>query len=415
MVVLWGWCSSAAVHVAASCSSTDVNAAVALCVDGDAVLLPSGSANWGDNAVTITKGIQLMGSGTNFTTITYTGIGSGPELNLNAGSKVLRVGPGITFLDSANANFNGQIQCHGSQWQITGCRFNLNKGIAILSWSGPGLVNSNWFGPGTMSEIAARWGTNQWDFGPQYGTTNFVFVEGNVFSFSSFGDGAVDNYEGGRMVFRFNIVTNTLFGTHGCDSGGLRSAHTQEVYNNLFVWSLAGNFDAFIGSRGGASIYYSNRFIGNLNHAIRLDDYRYPNGGVGTSVCCAGGLSCCPPWLEASGTNPIDGNQNPPSSPSGYPTLDQVGWTGPTTFGVSSSTQVQSPVYEWSNTVTGTLVFSKVGLQESSIQLNRDVFTDTQLPGYTPSLYPYYLAISTTPTSACRVTNLRVGKTYVHQ
>lgn len=356
-----------------------------------------------------------MGSGTNATFITYTGAGAGPELNLNAGAKVLVVGPGITFQDSTTANFNGQIQCHGSQWKITGCRFNLTKGIAILSWSGPGLINSNLFGPGSMSEIAARWGTNQWNFGPQYGTTNFVFVEGNVFPFASFGDGAVDNYEGGRMVFRFNIVTNTLFGTHGCDSGGLRSAHTQEVYSNLFVWSGAGALDSALGSRGGASIYYGNKFIGHFNQMLRLDDYRYPDAGVGSSVCCAQGLSCCPPWLEASGSNPIDGNQNPVSSPNGYPTLDQVGRTGPTTFGISSSTQVLSPVYEWNNDVSGaTLNFGKVALEETSIQLNRDVFTDTPMPGYTASPYPYYLAHYGS-SSLAQVTTLRVGKTFVGQ
>jgi hypothetical protein len=110
----------------------------------------------------------------------------------------------------------------------------------------------------------------------------------------------------------------------------------------------------------------------------------------------------------------------------GYPGLEQVGTTGPTTLGPTNSTITKSPVYIWNNLYTGpdgtnvdASVFPGVPTSaaltalniarphpQDAIVLNRDWFMSAK-PGYTPYTYPHPLtggADATAPElTACAV------------
>src|SRR5580658_7590370 len=74
LVVLGGlilsvaWRGEAAVRNAASAAESDVAAAIAKADNGDTVMVPPGVSTW-TSILQVTKGITLMGAGTNSTTI----------------------------------------------------------------------------------------------------------------------------------------------------------------------------------------------------------------------------------------------------------------------------------------------------------------------------------------------------------
>lgn len=66
--------SKAATLNAASCSITDINAAIGLASDGDTVDVPGGDCSWDASAtkVNLNKAITLQGAGIDLTNITIT-------------------------------------------------------------------------------------------------------------------------------------------------------------------------------------------------------------------------------------------------------------------------------------------------------------------------------------------------------
>ncbi len=109
----------------------------------------------------------------------------------------------------------------------------------------------------------------------------------------------------------------------------------------------------------------------------------------------------------------------------GYPGLDQVGWTGPTVFYGTYSTQTLNPWYAWDNTYNGSGGLSalpfKVDYMNSSftskvqpdssvmIKENREYFNNTAKPGYIPYPYPHPLrGTSTGPTPPDGPTDLNL-------
>jgi hypothetical protein len=105
----------------------------------------------------------------------------------------------------------------------------------------------------------------------------------------------------------------------------------------------------------------------------------------------------------------------------GYPALDQVGWSAPTVFTATYSTQVLNPVYCWNNTFNGapdTRPFSISWLGQYNatnspridefIQEGREYFNNAgPKPGYSPFVYPHPLrAGGVFPPSVGRVNTL---------
>src|SRR5215510_3208709 len=64
----------AAIITAGNPSYAAVSAAVALASRGDTVTVPAGSAAWGNNTLTLSKGISLIGAGRDNTILTGNGV-----------------------------------------------------------------------------------------------------------------------------------------------------------------------------------------------------------------------------------------------------------------------------------------------------------------------------------------------------
>lgn len=412
-LLLWCVVAGGATLNSPTANGPDVQATLNLATDLDIVKVPPGIATW-TTKVTSSHAVTLVGSGIGITVISNGVVGDAAlSISSSGGPNVL----GFSWYDTnVLAAPKGTVMLTGVGYRVATNSFQ-GSGSSLMinpvAWNldSQGVIDHDNFGPTSGSEINMFGNTNNWNFGTTFGTTNANYVETCVFSFLPcapfvFGDGAIDTYNGAKVVFRNNMVTNTYFGYHGCDSGGFRSTHSAEVYGNIFVWCAPGGsgLDTVIQSRGGCTLAWGNWPIGGpWNSIVKKQCFRF--GGAGST--CALTLGNCPPWGSMTGANIFDGN----SDGTGYPGLDQVGRTGPTTFGVTHSTQVLSPDYVWGNTNVAT-VFGYI-VADPNIQLNRDYFT-TPAPGYTPLVYPHPL-VSKAANSIhlARVTNLHAGKTKV--
>lgn len=391
---------------AASPAATDVQAAINSASDGDAVIVPSGSATW-STTVSVTKGITLIGGyNTNgLTVITQGGVVNTIILFVNAPNKSVIV-KNFTFVesyaDSATSTFI-EWQCNpNSFWRFCSNNITCVGGMTVYgSDIGTGLIDNNNF---TFNQndcvniFGTGSGSNAWNYGTTYGTTNYLFFEHNSVNCTDttvyMPDGVIDCYSGAKFVFRYNIITNADWGWHGCDSGSYRSTHSYEIYGNIVVFNGVNppGWDDVFNSRGGTGLVFSNNIIGRTsgNLGFKMQYFRQSTSYV--------------PWGQMTGSNSYDGNTSG-GSPPGYPGLDQQGRTGPTVFYSDHSTQVLSPTYIWGNTGL------TVGATDNTIQLNRDYYTNAPTFVYIPLAYPYPVdgGIQTPATNPPQITSQPVN------
>jgi PKD repeat protein len=388
----------AATITASDTTQAAVQKAVDSAVDGDVVLVPAGSSTW-PYRVNINKGIRLIGAGIDRTTISLgypvQEVTDGVLLNLNPNGKYLEIN-GFTFSDvSAGEHWNGMVVVnHGSNWRICSNKFKIYfNGVKTWDDTCYGLIDHCAFvqmtGNGSANGVSMNGegiGEASWNRPPAFGSADYVYIEDCTFSYLNQGNGAYDAYAGARYVFRYNSVTNTWLNHHGCDSGGTRSTHSFEIYNN-YVSSTIG-LAWFLEFRGGTGVIFSNKCqtASTVGNSIVLDSYR-----SAINYWSPGYLD---PWGYATGFNPFDGNSNS----TGYPVLDQIGRTSPTVFETTRSIQTLSPLYCWSNTFNANSMSSEVHLIANStpsvfdhLKPNRDYFDKTPKPGYKPLAYPHPL------------------------
>lgn len=379
---------------APNASLASVQVAVNSAADGDTVLVPAGSAVW-LSALNVSKGVQVVGAGIDKTVIT-TGAG-GALVNLTPNGKHAQLS-GFTFNDvSSPDHFNGLLVINdGVNWRVCSNKFNLFfTGIHTLNDTCYGLIDHCTFlqlaANGSANGVVMSGtgdGTSSWDRAAAWGTTNYVYIEDCAFGYLNPGNGAYDAYGGARYVFRHNSVTNTWVNHHGCDSGGYRSTHSFEIYNNLLTSTI--NLAWFFEFRGGSGTIFSNACVtsSSANNTILLRCYRVFN--------------TYSPWGSVTGFNPYDGN----TDLTGYPALDQPGRTSPTTFLAGKSVQSLAPIYCWGNVFNGAAMAASAGNYANAfgggseaqlIQANRDYFSNTPKPGYVPLSYPHPLAIGVVP------------------
>ena len=357
---------------AADCSQNAVATAVNAAANGDTVLVPASTnpCTWTTPALhtpalSITKAITLRGAGIGQTVIyDNTGTGSGEDV-IDVGSNA-RV-TGFTFADSrTTADYKAGLAASGSNWRIDNCRFESAAGIEAR---GTGVIDHSLF---VKSEINT-WGSQDGDTYPgdaswnsplTLGTGNAIYIETNTFEFgTSPGDGAFDSYAGTRLVFRHNTVNGTYVGSHGLDSGGLRSTFSVEIYENHF--NVTTDWYTVYNSRGGTTVMFNNTATGPYHNFGLLQSFRSC-----TSSCFQNGGSQCATWGNiCDGTNPIDGNR---PGMNGYPCLEQIGRT---------TGQTLAPVFNWGNQLNGAV--AKTGGDGScansilDVVENRDFFNLT--------------------------------------
>ncbi len=369
------------------CSADNVQAAIDLAQDGDTVIIPAGNAVWSKPVIISDKEITIQGAGIDKTIITDNTDNTHNQepfmIEATAG-KPFRI-TGFTFKGMNKTTFSEPaIKISGRDWRIDNCKFvSTDEGRGIMA-EGYGLIDHCIFVNTKQGVAVTGEGDLSWEIPLSLGSADAVYIEDCLFDYAASMDGALDAYGGARYVFRYNTLKNTCCGHHGADSGGYRSTHSFEIYNNTTAYIIDEGFAAY-SSRGGTGVIFNN-VVTDLNNTLayfyRISLYR----------------SCLSyePWGRCDGNNPCDGNQDA----SGYPCLDQHGRT---TDHDNNGIQDLAPMYEWNNTFKGgdgdIEIFNAHGCPEVFDHLleGRDFINDTEMPGYTSYQYPHPLVNGVLP------------------
>jgi len=296
---------------ASSAALSAVQTAVNSANPGDTVNVPAGTATW-TSALTISTDIQLIGAGIGQTVIIDGGTTAlNPMISWATSSNYFDRLSGFTFQGNNNTeSYQGTVQIHGTchSFRLDDCEFNLlnNCNVAMDGWMygcidhcffyrndvfGVQVHEDNWGGG------ANNWGDGSWADADYLGTTNAIYIENNIFTNIQSSPGAFDMEDGGRIVFRYNILTNDNIGFHGTETSAReRGGREFEVYNNNFYF-LTNNYSSwFCGFfiRSGTGVIFSN-YLYNYENLANIAAYRLTPQGW-------------PPWGNANGFDGWDSN-----------------------------------------------------------------------------------------------------------
>lgn len=369
---------------AASCSDTDVQAAIDSAVDGDRVLVPAGNCIWNASPVVEIrgKGITLQGAGIGQTVITDNTTGNWVIILFpDSTSGMMRV-TGFTFVRGGTDKIGnlGTIVISGIGNFTNKYRID-NFELLALGGTGIAVFQDGFLRSGVIDNCTIEMNSGSGDksirvFGdvaasdtafshtPRYqpGTAEgYVFIEDCTFNFSDREDGALDAFAGARYVFRHNTVNNTNVEHHGLDGGGFRGIHSCEIYENTFNRTTTGNIRSVF-YRSGVCLTFNNTWTGNYfiptmaNYRSRPQDF-----GSGYGQC--------------DGSSSWDENQ---PGLDGYACVDQVGHLFTENPGGANDLE---GTYFWGNTLDGspitTSFVSDEGRTREHLQEGRDFYTET--------------------------------------
>jgi len=324
---------------AATCSAADVNQAIAQAAEGDTVVVPPGTAEWG--GVSVNKAITLEGSGQDSTIITL----RGTAVTLAGSRAVIRdftittdakTGAKDVMINVANGKCD--------RWRVTGMK--LTGGAPYHAFSRTiycnapgiatnetyGLIDNNNFLYVPNESIFVRGPCNSWTTDNSFGGPANLFLENNQATVGGSGGGIwIDANANARIVARYNTLYGMYFDNHGswsnwslCKPETHASARHGEFYNNRFV--SPGWVCVYL--RGGTALVYNNTVEkeqpGRGN--IFLDEY-YVRAGSGT--------------LYAKGTCPCKRD---------YPIIYQIGrGKNQVASPKTGSDQSAEPAFLWNN------------------------------------------------------------------
>ena len=296
---------------ASSPNVSDVQTACNSASDGDTVSVPAGTATW-TSTLKITKGITLIGAGPDQTVFIdeVSRTSTVPALvvvTLNT-NQAFRLS-GLTFqggVTNTAVNYDGMVRFYGAGHtnRVDHCHFNSSTAehLAFYGWN-IGVVDHCKFDGGRQFIIlwhdgwgGYSYGDGSWAAPSHMGQWDSLFIEDNVFNFTSASNygcyGALDCMGGGREVIRYNSFTNCHPSTHGTESTGrIRSVRIAEIYNNTLVsLGYGGGFGQY---RGGTGVIFSNTLSG-------FDS--------GMSLTCYREMYSFVHWGGATGTNGWDSN-----------------------------------------------------------------------------------------------------------
>jgi hypothetical protein len=221
-----------------------------------------------------------------------------------------------------------------------------------------------------------------WTLPMTWGSSNTVVIEDCQFSVPKGAPvgAAVEADAGARFTIRNCAITNIPVSSHGVASGAKCSTLQIECYKNNFYLTDANNTMPYMyWQRGGTCVLWSNT-ISSVSFWSLAKVFYF-------SVECASSQ-----WAAESCSNHL-------AYPGDYPGYQQVGQ------GVVNGKQGSVPVYLWGNKTPGTYygdnAFGMDGGDAPFIQIGRDIYTNTVMPGYTALVYPHPLVASggTTPPS----------------
>jgi pectin methylesterase-like acyl-CoA thioesterase len=363
---------------AASCSLADVQNAMNAASDGMTVTVPSGVCTW-SGTLSVAKPVLLVGagSGAGGTKIVYGGTNHA-LVSIDVGNKTGKMDVSGFWFQGGDANYwNGTaIEFHGpAGWKNLRIHHNLFDGNTQWTIKGDshadGLIDHNTF-QGTAAGIMLYGdGTADWAKPLTLGTSDFFFVEDNVFQFNDdYGNTkhpVMDMDSGGRQVFRYNIVKNGLWETHDKARSGLVSAQAFELYGNT-VSASTNQWKSFDISAG-TGVVWGNVVSGDVSFPIGLIDYK----------------SFDPRSVKlCDGTDPADQNV---AGQSGWRCQYQIGTLG------EGATATSFPLYVWNNTYNGVQQGASCTSGCNHLLSGRDYFNNgtTAKSGYAPYTYPHPL------------------------
>jgi hypothetical protein len=365
-------------RTAATCNYADVAAKVAESSNGDIVTIPTGNCTW-SSRLDIPVGIKLQGSGTKGTTITdnVAKTGSGQHLILVTVTSPAKWRiTNIAFNGGANADdYNiGMIGIGGSSeaWRIDNTsKVSPRTAFVRVYTKTFGVIDSCTFqatGPGTqfLTVTPGSWGGSSYGDGSwaeqlYLGTEKAVYLENCTMTNTSTTNPAqiVDSLDGGRMVVRFNTITDGFLPSHGTESGqrrrGMRSF---EHYHNSFALNMISQGDSQFYQRGGTGVIFNNTATGAWNIRVYFINFR--------------DSSSYPPWGQCNGSSVYDQN-----AIGGYRCVDQPGagtsnhLNGAATPAAQWVGNILDPAYVWGNT-GGSYSFTDGG--SSNVAVNRDFY-----------------------------------------
>ncbi len=338
--------------------------------------------------------------------------GSGPFIVITtaAASSILRI-TGLTIEGgnvSGGGEFNGMLHVQGSSQNVRIDHNHFNSAsyspandsleLGISGWI-YGVVDRNVFDSSTAATFGSNNGVHvdmgnygndsfgagdtSWASATNFGSNGFVFIENNTINYGY----ADDCGDGGRYVFRYNLLTGVIESqTHPTGGGGrVRGCRATEVYGNVYNpgtnqrCSSSATCQAFQRLNSGTLLIWGNSApSGGYNAGALLQEMR--DGLTYGQTAMPNGWGYCGTNFNGVGSN---WDQNSPAS-SGYRCLDQPAAgqgdllvndfpnvTNNATGCTSSQScawprQALEPIYEWLDNCCGTSVVSVEGGPPSS-------------------------------------------------
>ena len=253
----------------------------------------------------------------------------------------------------------------------------------------------------STSPIINSWTTaSTWGSADTTGQSNF-YIETNDYHAYLIGAANDDN---GRLVFRYNFMDNAGFGTHGADTSPYGQRYV-EYYNNVGIYhdysdghSTFNLANGWLLVRGGSLVIHDNNLTalsggsdqGAVND-VKMSIFNLREGANNPSDACWG--------QGTSGGAQYHAPRQPGFGRVTGTGTDGLGRRSDETTYVGDS----EPIYMWSNTRLPTVeIFdfspntqcTSPDTAANYIVANRDYFTNTSKPGYTPYTYPHPLTQS---------------------
>ncbi len=381
-------CTAGSTRAAATCSKTDVTAAINAASDGDIVTVPAGTCSWG--AFTLAKGVVLRGAGKASTIIslsTLSASGSAARAFRLTGMTIKGGNPSIEITGEWK-NFRIDHSVITSSSWVTG--------ILVSFSSANGVIDNDEFFNSRTEVYGEGNGSPAWSRPSSIGMGDAVFLESSTSDWAVYGN-AIDSTAGGRYVIRHNTIYNTPIENHGACTSGMRGTRSYEIYENTLVADTRGTMAGITYRpmllRGGTGVVFNNTIAGPWStKTIHIDSQRSCVEYISDLNGACGGLWSSHPQCDGKSGTLYDG----PLSAQGYPCRDQLGRS--TDQGITT-VQALEPLYAWNN---------KAGSQAVPVVMNpavdctmtpvhlkedRDYVLETPRPGYVPYPYPHPLTL----------------------
>ncbi len=257
---------------AASCSASAVQQALDAASDGDTVLVPAGTCDWGSTTVSRDAGIHLRGAGRDQTLIRRSGADDGSHaLQFDCSNGQPVEVSDIAFEGRQNASIfdNGLHLANGCRdFRIHDTRFTHfnGSGIEVRGSDARGVIYDsefidNWTGDSGEGYGVVVYGSSDWP-DLDLGGPQAVFIEDNYFRSNR--HSVASNY-GSRYVVRHNtfVTTNqsrntSMIDAHGRQSGSDRGSRSWEIYQNHLIFDDDGFQADGISIRGGDGVIFGN-------------------------------------------------------------------------------------------------------------------------------------------------------------